>query len=175
MSYIHPPEPPPYSSTHMATASNGFYNVPSSAPTTHGMSPMMMSSNFGRAKLHSPDVVQELIMSFVRQQQDRQAEEEKPVTANPMEILYTFMSYFNSWKLQNTTSLPTTVVPHSSSDISKADKVDLLSDEDVVNCFVIIMHCIVRDRYTDPSLFSGYIKQSIDSIVQISRLQSVRY
>ncbi|KAG2383496.1 hypothetical protein C9374_004167 [Naegleria lovaniensis] len=170
MSYIHPPEPPPYSNANVSAA-NGFYN-PSSAPTPYGVNPMM-NNNFGRAKLHSPDVVQELVMGFVREQQDRQAEEEKPVTANPMEILYTFMSYFNSWKLQNTTS-STPTAAHSS-DGSKADKVDLLSDEDVLNCFVIIMHCIVRDRYTDPSLFSSYIKQSIDSIVQISRLQSVRF
>lgn len=123
--------------------------------------------------MHSPEQVQKVILSFVERQQEKQQEEEKVITLNPMEILYTFMSYFGSWR-QTITPSAEVSGEDCKSNYSKADRVDLLSDEDVVNCFVIIMHCIVRDRYMEPVLFTNYIRQSIESIVHISRLQSQR-
>jgi len=139
------PKPPP---AHLASSSNGFIGP------------------LGKAKLHPAEQVQQIIMSFVQEQQQRQQQQEQTVTVNPMEILSAFMSYFGSWRDNNNTS------PESSG-ADSSDGVDLLSDEDVVNCFVILMHCIVRDRYNmEPVLFVSYVQQSIQSMVQVNRLQS---
>ena len=154
---IQPPEPPPYVQT-------GFFSSP------------QQQQPMGKTKVYAPEQVQRIIMTFIEQQQQNQQDEPKVVTVNPMEILYGFMSFFSSWKQNvpacyNTSSAEMSGAEDSTR-FSKADKVDLLSDEDVVNCFVIIMHCIVRDRYTEPALFTNYIRQSIDSIVQMGRLQA---